>query len=175
MFVGADAERSCSRRRSVTDAACPSRVLIGPLLQFCIALSFLNVGADDSVRPQRPPLRQKKPAAFRFRRGGENSISAASFFLSKPEPFHWVPVWLTNGGCRQRRLGEFFEPILFFLCQKEIISTPFPFLLQKRKRCRAAKGKEDVGKPSEWFPHAPSNGQGPCPWMLRRMEVGDVR
>ena len=28
--VGADAERSCSRRRSVTDAACPLRVLIGP-------------------------------------------------------------------------------------------------------------------------------------------------
>ena len=83
MLVGADAERSCSRRRSVTDAACPSRVLIGPLLQFCIALSFLNVGADDSVRPQRPPLRQKKPAAFRFRRGGENSISAAFFFLPK--------------------------------------------------------------------------------------------
>ena len=82
-YVGADAERSCSRRRSVTDAACPSRVLIGPLLQFCIALSFLNVGADDSVRPQRPPLRQKKPAAFRFRRGGENSISAAFFFLPK--------------------------------------------------------------------------------------------
>ena len=66
-----------------------------------------------------PPSRQKKPAAFRFRRGGENSISAASFFLSKPEPFHWVPVWLTNGGCRQTRLGEFFEPILFFLLQKE--------------------------------------------------------
>ena len=82
-YGGADAERSCSRRRSVTDAACPSRVLIGPLLQFCIALSFLNVGADDSVRPQRPPLRQKKPAAFRFRRGGENSISAAFFFLPK--------------------------------------------------------------------------------------------
>ena len=29
-YVGADAERSCSRRRSVTDAACPLRVLIGP-------------------------------------------------------------------------------------------------------------------------------------------------
>ena len=28
-YVGADAERSCSRRRSVTDAACPLRVLIG--------------------------------------------------------------------------------------------------------------------------------------------------
>ena len=31
-YVGADAERSCSRRRSVTDAACPLRVLIGPFL-----------------------------------------------------------------------------------------------------------------------------------------------
>ena len=30
-----------------------------------------------------PPSRQKKPAAFRFRRGGENSISAAFFFLPK--------------------------------------------------------------------------------------------
>ena len=29
-YEGADAERSCSRRRSVTDAACPLRVLIGP-------------------------------------------------------------------------------------------------------------------------------------------------
>ena len=54
---------------------------------------------------------------------------------------------------------------------RPFFSTPFPFLLQKRKRCRAAKGKEGVGKPSEWFPHAPSNGQGPCPWMLRRMNL----
>ena len=30
-----------------------------------------------------PPSRQKKPAPFRFRRGGENSISAAFFFLPK--------------------------------------------------------------------------------------------
>ena len=29
------------------------------------------------------PSRQKKPAPFRFRRGGENSISAAFFFLPK--------------------------------------------------------------------------------------------
>ena len=34
--------------------------------------------------------RQKKPAPFRFRRGGENSISAVSFFLSERQPFHWV-------------------------------------------------------------------------------------
>ena len=39
-FVGADAERSCSRRRSVTDAACPSRVLIGPLARFIFSHFF---------------------------------------------------------------------------------------------------------------------------------------
>ena len=33
--------------------------------------------------PTVPPSRQKKPAPFRFRRGGENSISAAFFFLPK--------------------------------------------------------------------------------------------
>ena len=66
MFVGADAERSCSRRRSVTDAACPSRVLIGPLLQFCIALSFLNVGADDSVRPPKAPSASEEACCIPF-------------------------------------------------------------------------------------------------------------
>ena len=50
------------------------------------------------------------------------------------------------------------------------LSTPFPFLLQKRKRCRAAKGKEGVGKPSVWFPHTPSIGQS-LALDLRRMEV----
>ena len=65
-----------------------------------------------------PSCRQKEAAPFRFRRGGENSISAASFFLSKPEPFHWVPVWLTNGGCRQRRLGEFLKPFFSFSCRE---------------------------------------------------------
>ena len=34
--------------------------------------------------------RQKKPAAFRFRRGGESSISAGSFFLSESRPLRWV-------------------------------------------------------------------------------------
>ena len=42
--VGADAERSCSRRRSVTDAACPLRVLIG---------SFLNPFFSFSARKKR--------------------------------------------------------------------------------------------------------------------------
>ena len=38
--------------------------------------------AKPKVHPV-PPSRQKKPAPFRFRRGGENSISAAFFFLPK--------------------------------------------------------------------------------------------
>ena len=38
--------------------------------------------AKPKVHPM-PPSRQKKPAPFRFRRGGENSISAAFFFLPK--------------------------------------------------------------------------------------------
>ena len=59
------------------------------------------------ARIERPPLRQKKPAPFLFRRDGESSISAASFFPSKPEPFHWVPVWVRHGPvCASRRLGE---------------------------------------------------------------------
>ena len=92
-FVGADAERSCSRRRSVTDAACPLRVLIG--LRFAAPFPFLlqkrkrcraAKGKEGCAKPEVhpvPPSRQKKPAPFRFRRGGENSISAAFFFLPK--------------------------------------------------------------------------------------------
>ena len=39
---------------------------------------------NESKRERKePPRRQKKPAPFRFRRGGENSISAAFFFLPK--------------------------------------------------------------------------------------------
>ena len=52
-FVGADAERSCSRRRSVTDAACPLRVLIAPTDS--IAVPVVNVGATIG-RPLKAPL-----------------------------------------------------------------------------------------------------------------------
>ena len=41
-------------------------------------------------RGAMPSCRQKKAAPFRFRLGGENSISAVSFFLSERQPFHWV-------------------------------------------------------------------------------------
>ena len=61
---------------------------------------------------------------------------------------------------------------LFALKHILSFSTPFPFLLQKRKRCRAAKGKERVGKPSTWFPHTPSIGQS-LALNLRRMEFGE--
>ena len=40
-------------------------------------------GGSDLDCPGAP--RQKKPTAFRFRRGGESSISVASFFLSNSE------------------------------------------------------------------------------------------
>ena len=71
-------------------------------------------------------------------------------------------------GARYRGNIESFPILSFF--RKRKFSTPFPFLLQKRKRCRAAKGKEGVGKPSVWFPHTPSIGQS-LALDLRRMEV----
>ena len=37
-----------------------------------------------------PPQRQKEPATLRFRRGGESSIFAASFFLPESRPLRWV-------------------------------------------------------------------------------------
>ena len=49
VFVGADAERSCSRRRSVTDAACPLRVLIG--LRFAPPFPFLLQKRKRILRP----------------------------------------------------------------------------------------------------------------------------
>ena len=104
---------------------------------------------------QRPPLRQTKPAAFRFRRGGENSISAASFFLSKPEPFHWVPVWLTNGGCRQRRLGEFLKPFFSFSFRKKRTVSIF----QEKKEGRAKPELQTV---------PPSRQKKPAPFRFRR-------
>ena len=62
---------------------------------FCDPISF-SPSKKEAVSPAKgkegrakpevhpvPPSRQKKPAPFRFRRGGENSISAAFFFLPK--------------------------------------------------------------------------------------------
>ena len=86
--VGADAERSCSRRRSVTDAACPLRVLIGPPPTvhhrtscrggrpcppassiFC-RTSLMFVGADALIGPS-PPQRM----APLYQEGGQIAVS----------------------------------------------------------------------------------------------------
>ena len=48
--------------------------------------SFLSLFGER----KEPPQRQKKPAPFRFRRGGESSIFAASFFLPESRPLRWV-------------------------------------------------------------------------------------
>ena len=118
---------------------------------FCVFTTSLQGQTALSAR-QRPPLRQKKPAAFRFRRGGENSISAASFFLSKPEPFHWVPVWLTNGGCRRRRLGEFLNPFFSFSARKkEWVQSS-----KKRKRPGANRCPESDSENFGLKPSVPS-------------------
>ena len=54
--------------------------------------SFLSLYRERKESPRR----QKKPAPFRFRRGGENSISAGSFFLSESRPLRWVAFRLIN-------------------------------------------------------------------------------
>ena len=59
MLVGADAERSCSRRRSVTDAACPLRVLIGPKAPLdCIKGSCHGTAMTEGIKALDFPPRQ---------------------------------------------------------------------------------------------------------------------
>ena len=50
---------------------------------FSHQLSVASAPTTRKVSALCASRRQKKPAAFRFRRGGESSISAGSFFLSK--------------------------------------------------------------------------------------------
>ena len=57
------------------------------------------------------PRRQKKPAPFRFRRGGENSISAAFFFLSESRPLRWVAFRLILEKKENVRNREHSRPI----------------------------------------------------------------
>ncbi len=55
-------------------------------LRFLRPHSFLSLFGER----KEPPQRQKKPAPFRFHRGGESSIFAASFFLPESRPLRWV-------------------------------------------------------------------------------------
>ena len=64
-----DAERSCSRRRSVTDAACPLRVLIGPSPPHGSLLEDPRDCHGSRARKERAPgiprdmMRGKSPSA----------------------------------------------------------------------------------------------------------------
>ena len=85
--VGADAERSCSRRRSVTDAACPLRVLIG--LRFATPFPFLL----QKRKRCRPPKEKKaaqnrncKPCRHRVRRRLLRFASAGMTKAPHPHP-----------------------------------------------------------------------------------------
>ena len=73
------------------------RPMVAPTFIAGTAIKFVGAGIAARLSQSSPHLvgaepscRQKKAAPFRFRRGGENSISAASFFLSERQPFHWV-------------------------------------------------------------------------------------
>ncbi|MEI3090178.1 MAG: hypothetical protein V8T01_09625 [Oscillospiraceae bacterium] len=58
---------------------------------------------------------------MRFRRGGESSIFAGSFFLSKLRPLCWVAVWGYEGTSGFGASLSFSSPgaaILFFLKEK---------------------------------------------------------
>jgi len=59
---------------------------------------------------------------LRFRRGGESSIFAGSFFLSKLRPLCWVAVWGYEGTSGFGASLSFSSPgaaILFFLKEEK--------------------------------------------------------
>ena len=70
--------------------------------------SFLSLSKKER---KESPRRQKKPAPFRFRRGGENSISAGSFFLSESRPLRWVAFRLILEKKENVRNREHSRPI----------------------------------------------------------------
>ena len=122
-FVGADAERSCSRRRSVTDAACPLRVLIGPPP---------TVHHRTSCRGGRPC----PPASSIFCRTSLvcRGRCRAQLFATKERYRCGLPLAGTH--------RPFFEPILVFLRiekDKNGAQTSFPFLMEKEKKRMGSK------------------------------------
>ena len=88
--------------------------------------SFLSLSKKER---KESPRRQKKPAPFRFRRGGENSISAGSFFLSESRPLRWVAF---------RLILEKKENI----CLVSIARTKSPYVVP----LRAARHLDDGGQ-----------------------------
>ena len=91
-FVGADAERSCSRRRSVTDATCPLRVLIG--LRFATPFPFLLQKRKRCRPPKEKRAAQNrkcKPCRHRVRRSQLHSVSAGAAKTPYPQPSSSFP------------------------------------------------------------------------------------
>ena len=86
--VGADAERSCSRRRSVTDAACPLRVLIGPQVLVLLGSSTERRCAErrdlSGGRERRDGQLITKILRGQFRTTVRTSPLS---FLGRPKPF----------------------------------------------------------------------------------------
>ena len=86
--VGADAERSCSRRRSVTDAACPLRVLIGPQVLVLLGSSTERRSAErrdlSGGRERRDGQLITKILRGQFRTTVRTSPLS---FLGRPKPF----------------------------------------------------------------------------------------
>ena len=90
--VGADAERSCSRRRSVTDAACPLRVLIG--LRFAPPFPFLLQKRKRCRPPKEKRAAQNRkciPCRHRVRRSQLHSVSAGAAKNPYPQPSSSFP------------------------------------------------------------------------------------
>ena len=87
-YVGADAERSCSRRRSVTDAACPLRVLIGPQVLVLLGSSTERRCAErrdlSGGRERRDGQLITKILRGQFRTTVHTSPLS---FLGRPKPF----------------------------------------------------------------------------------------
>ena len=92
VLVGADAERSCSRRRSVTDAACPLRVLIG--LRFAPPFPFLLQKRKRCRPPKEKRAAQNRkciPCRHRVRRSQLHSVSAGAAKTPYPQPSSSFP------------------------------------------------------------------------------------
>ena len=84
--------RSCSRRRSVTDAACPLRVLIG--LRFATPFPFLLQKRKRCRPPKEKRAAQNRkciPCRHRVRRSQLHSVSAGAAKTPYPQPSSSFP------------------------------------------------------------------------------------
>ena len=113
--------------------------------------SFLSLLRERKESPRR----QKKPAPFRFRRGGENSISAAFFFLSESRPLRWVAFRLILEKKENVRNREHSRPI-----HRLVGPTTLSARRAVRSRRRvsrfgcAVRRADRVVRPYKPYPHA---------------------